>query len=233
MTLAVTLGKATYNWRDAFTGMKTIYEAGGLYHFNQRVPPSVDGGVPPTLRRARHIPVPHHVQNLKWFKQCMRNHWISFRNATWSKVSRNSRSIQSIHTYYAKKNRDIRHPINIPTSIPSCTTGRNLFPLFWHKGRFPQRFTTVPVAHEVGAGATNTGGAWIHSQVQGGWRKITRFLSQVEYLIQDLGTDSSEVQSPKCASSFKLSSINQAKESIRTKVIDEYPWHLSPKYRSL
>lgn len=200
-------------------------------YFNQRVALSVDGGVPPTLRRARHIPVPHHVQNLKWFKQCMRNHWISFRNATWSKVSRNSRSIQSIHTYYAKKKQ--RHPINIPTSIPSCTTGRNLFPLFWHKGRFPQRFTTVPMAHEVGAGATNTGGASVHSQGQGGWRKITRFLSQVKYLIQDLGTDSFEVHSPKCAYSFKLSSINQARESIRTKVIDEYLWHLPPKYRSL
>lgn len=79
-----------------------------------------------------------------------------------------------IHITQKKKQ---RHRINIPTSIPSCTTGRNLFPLFWHKGRFPQRFTTVPMAHEVGAGATNTGGAWIHSQVQSGWRKITRFLS--------------------------------------------------------
>lgn len=175
MTLAITLGKATYNWRDAFTGMKTIYEAGGLYHFNQRVPLSVDGGVPPTLRRARHIPVPHHVQNLKWFKQCMRNHWISFRNATWSQVSRNSRSIHSIHITITKKNRDIQstfqqvsHPAQrVETSSHS----------FGAKVGFLKGFTTVPVAHEVGAGATNTGGAWIHSQVQGGWRKITRFLS--------------------------------------------------------
>ena len=51
----------------------------------------------------------------------------------------------------------------------------------------------------------------------------------MKYLIQVLGTDSSEVHSPKCASSFKLSSINQAKESRRTKVIDEYLWRLPPK----
>ena len=226
MTLAITLGKAAYIWRDAFTGMKNIYKAGGLYHFNQRVPLSVEGGVPPTLRRARHIPVPHHVQNLKWFKQCMRNHWISFRNATWSKVSRNSRSIHSIHITQKKTSRDIpstfqrvSHPAQrVETSSHSFGT----------KGGFPKGLRPFPWRTRLVLGPPTPVVPQFTPRCRVDRRKKT-----VKYLIQVLGTDSFEVHSPKCGYSFKLSSINQARESIRTKVIDEYLWHLPQKYRSL
>ena len=188
---------------------------------------------PPTLRRARHIPVPHHVQNLKWFKQCrqfMRNQSISFRNATWSKDSRNSRSIHSIHITITKKNRDIQSTFQ-QVSHPA-QLGEPPSDSFGTKVGFPKGLRPFPWRTRLVLGPPTPVVPQFTPRCRVDGEK-SRFLSQVEYLIQDLGTDSSEVQSPKCGYSFKLSSINQARESIRTKVIDEYPWHLSPKYRSL
>ena len=141
--------------------------------------------------------------------------------------------IPGLYTVYILLLRKTRHPINIPTSIPSCTTGGTPFRLFWRKGRFPQM--VYDRSHGARGWRWGHQHRWCLNSLPGaGWMaKNHQEKKTVKYLIQVLGTDSSEVQSPKCASSFKLSSINQAKESIRTQVIDEYLWHLSPKYRSL
>lgn len=138
--LSITVADGCIHWNENhFRKQKVLFNF-ILYCHLRQMDPFMDR--PPTLRRARHIPVPHHVQNLKWFKQVIRNHWISFRNATWPKDWRNSRSIYSAVCILLRKKTETS--IQHSNKDPILPQRGNLCRLLWRKGRFPKVYDRGP-----------------------------------------------------------------------------------------